>query len=49
MHTNGWYQPLMLNKKALERMKVASADYGFMKTCVSFEASVDDMCIFVFV
>ena len=26
--TGGWYQPLMINHAALERMKVSSANYG---------------------
>lgn len=41
IHTNGWYQPMVLNHAALERMKVASSSYGLAETCKNFEVTHD--------
>jgi hypothetical protein len=41
IRTNGWYQPMMLNKKAMERLTVSSKNYGLMKTCTEFDVSQD--------
>jgi hypothetical protein len=39
--SNGWYQPLMLNKMAVERMRVSTASHGTRQTCLNFELSQD--------
>ncbi|RYH22509.1 hypothetical protein EON65_19080 [archaeon] len=41
IHGNGWYQPMMLNKRALERLRVSSKAFGFTKTCEAFHVSQD--------
>eukprot|EP01031_Cornospumella_fuschlensis_P037183 gene37183-45131_t len=41
IHANGWYQPMMLNKRAIERLRVSSKAYGFTKTCEAFHVSQD--------
>lgn len=41
IHANGWYQPMMLNHAALERMKVPSASYGLRDTCKHFDLTHD--------
>lgn len=39
--TNGWYQPIMFNRKAMERMAVSSSAYGLTATCAAFDVSQD--------
>eukprot|EP01034_Spumella_vulgaris_P040761 gene40761-50437_t len=41
IHTNGWYQPMMLNHAALDRLKIASSNYGFAETCTNFAVTHD--------
>lgn len=41
IQTSGWYQPMMLNRLALEKVKVAAASYGFRDTCRAFDLSQD--------
>ena len=41
VHTNGWYQPMVLNHAAMERMKVAAMSYGFTETCKNFDITHD--------
>lgn len=41
IRTNGWYQPMILNHAALERMKVASGNYGLSQTCKNFDVTHD--------
>lgn len=38
---NGWYQPMVLNHAALQRLSVSSAAYGFTHTCTAFSVSQD--------
>lgn len=37
----GWYQPLMMNRLAIDRMKVSASNYGLTQTCKNFEISQD--------
>jgi hypothetical protein len=39
--TVGWYQPLMMNRAALERLKIPSQSYGLRDTCRSFDVTHD--------
>ena len=39
--TTGWYQPLMLNHLALQRMKASFAAYGVRDTCRAFDVTHD--------
>lgn len=39
--TGGWYQPMMINHAALEKMKVAAASYGVKATCNGFTVTHD--------
>lgn len=41
IHTLGWYQPMFLNKKALELLSVAAKDYGYRDECRAFDISQD--------
>jgi hypothetical protein len=41
IRTGGWYQPMMLNKKALEQLALSSKSYGLMQTCLAFDVSQD--------
>ena len=41
IHTGGWYQPVMLNHKALERMREASRSYGLTSVCKAYDVSQD--------
>eukprot|EP01034_Spumella_vulgaris_P037828 gene37829-46675_t len=41
IHPHGWYQPLMLNHAALERMRASIDVHGFTKTCMNFGVSQD--------
>ncbi len=41
IRTNGWYQPMMLNHAAIERLKHASAQYGLRDTCRHFDVMHD--------
>ncbi len=38
---NGWYQPMVINHAALEKMKVAHLHYGLMDTCNTFGVTHD--------
>lgn len=38
---SGWYQPLMLNHAALERLRVPSLSYGLSDTCRNFVVTHD--------
>lgn len=38
---SGWMQPIILNRAALERMRIPSAAYGLRDTCRSFDLSQD--------
>lgn len=37
----GWFQPMLLNHAALERLKIPSASYGLMDTCRNFDVTHD--------
>jgi hypothetical protein len=39
--STGWYHPFFINKPAMERLKLASASWGFMDTCRNFDVSQD--------
>jgi hypothetical protein len=41
VHTMGWYQPMMLNKKAIEVVSTSIKAQGITQTCLAFEASQD--------
>lgn len=41
VHTNGWYQPFMLNKASMERVKEGFKAYGTMWTCNNFKITHD--------
>jgi len=41
IRTSGWYQPLMLNKAALERVKQSTSVYALTETCSNFDVSQD--------
>ena len=41
IHTLGWYQPMFLNKKALDLIAVAAKDYGHQDECRHFEVTLD--------
>ena len=41
IQSSGWYQPLMFNRAALERLKVPSAAYGLTDTCRNFVVTHD--------
>jgi len=41
IHSSGWYEPLMLNHLALQKMAAASASYGLTDTCAAFDLSQD--------
>lgn len=41
IHTLGWYQPMLLNKKALELIAVAAKDYGHKDECKHFDVTLD--------
>lgn len=38
---SGWMQPMMLNKAALERLRIPSAAYGLKDTCEAFVVTHD--------
>jgi hypothetical protein len=37
----GWYHPFFINKPAMEKLRIASASWGYMDTCKSFNVSQD--------
>jgi hypothetical protein len=39
--SNGWYQPIMLNKAALEQIRRSTADYATTSVCKTFVLSQD--------
>eukprot|EP01038_Epipyxis_sp_PR26KG_P017086 gene17086-23505_t len=41
IHTSGWYQPLMLNRAALQRMAVGLKSYGITQVCKEFVVTHD--------
>eukprot|EP01034_Spumella_vulgaris_P025000 gene25000-31403_t len=41
IHTNGWYQPMVLNHAALDRLKFGAKEYGLMQTCTNFDVTHD--------
>lgn len=41
VHTNGWYQPFMLNKASMELVKAGFSAYGTMWTCNNFKVTHD--------
>jgi hypothetical protein len=41
IHGNGWYQPLMLSRAAVDLIVVGTAKYGATETCTAFEVSQD--------
>lgn len=41
IHTNGWYQPMVLNKAAVERFWIATNAMGVTSTCSAFQVSQD--------
>jgi len=41
IHGNGWYQPLMMNKAAVELISVGTSKYGATETCTAFKVSQD--------
>lgn len=41
INTLGWYQPFMMNKVALERIKKSTKVYGITETCKNFDVSQD--------
>lgn len=41
IHTLGWYQPMMVNHRALESMRVAVAHGGVADTCMAFDVTHD--------
>jgi hypothetical protein len=41
IRATGWYQPMMFNKAAMEKMKLASAAHGLMDTCRNFDVTHD--------
>ena len=41
IHSMGWYQPLIINRAAMERMRVAFSSYGVWETCDNFHVTHD--------
>ena len=41
IHSMGWYQPMLLNKMALDLITVGTKEYGITKTCKEFIVSQD--------
>jgi hypothetical protein len=41
IHTNGWYQPIMMNKAAVDRVREGVSKYGITDTCKAFAVSQD--------
>lgn len=39
--TNGWYQPVLMNRKAISIISNATFDYGIRETCRIFDCSQD--------
>ena len=38
---SGWYQPLLLNHAALQRLSLPSKNYGLQQTCKAFDVTHD--------
>lgn len=41
VRTNGWYQPIALNRAALEKIRVGTKEFGVTSTCKLFDMSQD--------
>lgn len=41
IHSYGWYQPLMINRAAMEKMKSGFSSYGVWETCDNFRVTHD--------